>query len=213
MVVGSGASTLAETALLELNLADLRSLVNESLTTATPLEVFEKVVEPAMVRIGRAWEMGDLSLANVYMASRLVERLVDEHLVTGARTHTPHPPLAMAVLGDHHLLGKRLVLAALRMAGWAVEDWGVAMDPVILAQQAHERGIGILLISTLMDRSARRVAEVVRVLKSLGASTRVVVGGAPFRLNPELCREVGADATAPVASAVPGLLTSLVGVP
>jgi methanogenic corrinoid protein MtbC1 len=213
MNVSSHALNRAEAALLDLDLEALRTLVAEVLATTPKLEVFETLVEPALERIGRSWEEGDLALAQVYMASRLVERLVEEHLVAGQLAHRSQPPIAMAVLEDHHILGKRLVLASLRMGGWAVADWGVAGDPVLLAERAHAEGLGILLISTLMDRSARRVAEVVRRLKFLGASTRVVVGGAPFRLNPELCREVGADATTAEASAVPALLESLVGAP
>jgi len=213
MNVSSHTLNQAEAALLDLDLEALRGLVAEALTMNPELEVFETLVTPALERIGRSWEDGDLALAQVYMASRLVERLVEEHLVAGLLAHRTQPPMAMAVLEDHHLLGKRLVLASLRMSGWLVADWGVASDPVHLAERAHAEGLGILLISTLMDRSARRVAEVVGTLKLLGASTRVVVGGAPFRLNPALCREVGAEATVAEASAVPALLASLVGAP
>ena len=213
MNVSSNALNRVEAALLDLDLEALRSLVVETLATTPKLEVFETLVAPALERIGRSWEEGDLALAQVYMASRLVERIVEEHLISGQLAHRSQPPIAMAVLEDHHILGKRLVLASLRMDGWAVDDWGVTSDPVLLAERAHGAGLGILLISTLMDRSARRVAEVVGTLKRLGASTLVVVGGAPFRLNPGLCHEVGADATVAEASAVPALLASLVGVP
>ena len=212
MNVGSHALNRAEAALLDLDLEALRSVVAENLAMAPKLGVFETLVAPALERIGRAWEEGDLALAQVYMASRLVERLVEEHLVSGELAHRSQPLIAMAVLEDHHILGKRLVLASLHMGGWAVADWGVVSDPVALAERAHAEGLGILLISTLMDRSARRVAEVVGTLRALGASTRVVGGGAPFRLYPELCREVGADATTAEASAVPALLERLVGV-
>ena len=57
--------------------------------------------------------------------------------------------------------------------------------------------------------AARRVAVVVETLRDLGSATRVVVGGAPFRLDPALCAQVGAAATAGSASAVPALLASL----
>ena len=213
MIIEQSASTQAEAALLDLDGPRFRELIAEALAAHSTVEVFERLVSPALEHIGRSWEEGDLALAQVYMASRMVERVVEEHLIDLAPSQRSHPPIAMAVLEDHHHLGKRLVLSGLRMAGWSVEDWGVAEDPLALAERAHARGLDLLLISTLMDRAARRVALVVGHLKELGASTRVVVGGAPFRLNPNLCREVGAVATATVASAVPDLLTNLVGAP
>ncbi len=213
MIIEASASTQAEAALLDLDDARFRALVAEALAAHPSVDVFEQLVSPALERIGRSWEQGDLALAQVYMASRMVERLVEEHVAGTVPSRRAHPPIAMVVLEDHHLLGKRLVLSGLRLAGWAVEDWGVAEDPVALAERAHAQGLDLLLISTLMDRSARRVALVVGRLQELGASTRVVVGGAPFRLNPDLCQEVGAVATATVASAVPELLANLVGAP
>ena len=83
MNVGSHALNRAEAALLDLDLEALRSVVAENLAMAPKLGVFETLVAPALERIGRAWEEGDLALAQVYMASRLVERLVEEHLVSG----------------------------------------------------------------------------------------------------------------------------------
>lgn len=213
MAIGMTPSLLVEQALLDVDLAALRTAVAQAQAKDASVGVLEELFTPAMERIGVAWEKGELALAQVYMASRLVERIVDEHLAADDRPLRTHPPVAMAVLDDHHVLGKRLVLASARMAGWTVADWGAAQDPVALAQRAREEGLAILLISTLMDRSARRVALVTQTLHGLGATTRVIVGGAPFRLDPELWRLVGADATAGMASEVASLLSRWTGAP
>ena len=51
--------------------------------------------------------------------------------------------------------------------------------------------IRYLLISTLMLPSALKVKDVTTGL--LGEDVTVIVGGAPFRIDPELGKEVGAD--------------------
>ena len=43
--------------------------------------------------------------------------------------------------------------------------------------------------------AALRVREVISRLALLGSPPAMIVGGAPFRLDPGLWREVGADAT------------------
>jgi trimethylamine corrinoid protein len=154
----------------------------------------ETLVVPALQRIGDAWEAGELALAQLYLAGRIAEEVVTAALPAVRPFAGGVPPIAIAVLEDHHVLGKRLVLAALRAAGHAVTDYGrgVAVDDLV-ARCAADRP-RILLVSTLMLPSALRVRDLAAGLDTLAERPTLIVGGAPFRLDPELWREVGADA-------------------
>ncbi len=156
--------------------------------------VTEDVVTPALERIGGDWEQGVISLAQLYMAGRIAEQVVSEKLPSMATRKGERPQLAIAVLEDHHTLGKRLVLSALRASGHAVADYGHGVPVERLVQRCDADKPRVLLISTLMLPAALRVRDVVRQLALPGSPPAVVVGGAPFRLDPDLWREVGADA-------------------
>jgi methanogenic corrinoid protein MtbC1 len=65
----------------------------------------------------------------------------------------------------------------------------------------------VLLVSTLLLPSALRVKDLRRRLDELHAPTRLIVGGAPFRLDPQLWREVGADANGNSATDAIALVT------
>jgi len=158
------------------------------------LAVAESVVAPALERIGDDWEHGAVSLAQLYMAGRIAEQLVGEVLPQVQPDGDERPQLAIAVLEDHHALGKRLVLSALRSSGYAVADYGHGVTVERLVQRCRDDKPRVLLISTLMLPAALRVREVVDQLALPGPPPVVIVGGAPFRLDPELWREVGADA-------------------
>jgi trimethylamine corrinoid protein len=154
----------------------------------------ETLVVPALQRIGDAWEAGDLALAQLYLAGRIAEEVVTAALPAAGPSLEGMSPIAIAVLEDHHVLGKRLVLSALRAAGYAVTDYGrgIGVDELV-ARCAAERP-RILLVSTLMLPSALRVRDLAAALDRLAERPTLIVGGAPFRLDPELWREVGADA-------------------
>jgi methanogenic corrinoid protein MtbC1 len=162
--------------------------------TDTPA-VAESVVAPALERIGDDWEHGTVSLAQLYMAGRIAEQIVSEVLPQGRPGEGETPQVAIAVLEDHHALGKRLVLSALRSSRHAVADYGHGVTVERLVQRCRDDKPRVLLISTLMLPAALRVREVVNQLALPGSPPVVIVGGAPFRLDPELWREVGADAT------------------
>lgn len=191
----------------------LRQFLAQSEPAAGPALLADRVVIPALDRIGQGWEIGQVSLSQVYMSGRLCEQLLEAYqpalLPDGDSGGRPaQPRLAIATLDDYHLLGKRLVLSALRAAGYAVRDYG-RQEAAALAGRAAADGVQLLLISVLMLPSALRVREVRARLTALGCPARVVVGGAPFRLDRELWREAGADAVGYSASDAVRLVQTL----
>lgn len=189
----AGLAERFEAALLDADRSGAAALLGE-LPDASPAEALELVVVPALQRLGERWEAGDLALSQIYLAGLICEELSDR-LLPGPGGGDDGPVLAgVAALEDQHVLGKRLVLGALRSSGVEVADLGQGLGPEALADRAMDRGVRVLLVSVLMLRSALRVKELVARLRARGSPMAVVVGGAPFRLDRELWREVGADA-------------------
>ncbi len=154
----------------------------------------DRVLVPALERIGQGWEQGRLALSQVYMAGRLCEELAEAILPSALASRAPPGTIGIAVLEDHHLLGQRIVTATARAAGWPVEDLGHGVGADELAAQVARRGLRVVMVSTLMLRAALQVRRLVEQLRSAGSTAHVLVGGAPFRLDPALWQEVGADA-------------------
>lgn len=200
-----------EHALLAVDRAAVQAELGALLAARPPLEVFEQALAPALERVGRGWEAGRVSLSQVYMAGRLAEEVMLELLPPGAALKAGGPRLGVAVLEDRHVLGKRLVVAALRAGGHEPIDLGSGLGVAELAARTVEERLDVLLVSTLMLRAALRVRDLVAALRARGARARVLVGGAPFRFDPGLWREVGADACGERASEAPRLVAQLLG--
>jgi methanogenic corrinoid protein MtbC1 len=188
-----------------------RAMAERWLDGRRPLSFIEEVAVPALEAIGLRWERGQTSLAQVYTAGRLCETLVGDLLTDDGSERRWLPRVAIAVLCDQHTLGKRVVTLAVRAAGYELIDYGAGLSPEVLATQADADGIDVLLLSVLMLSSALQVERVSRRLASLNASTRLVVGGAPFRLDPSLWKRVGADACGSSASDAVRLIAEVRG--
>lgn len=201
-----------EQSFLSVDLAAAREALADASGLVGPGPALEQVLVPALDRVGDRWGAGEASLSQVYMAGRYAERLADELLPAAA------PPagalrIGVAVLEDHHLLGKRMVVAHLRAAGLAPIDLGDGLTAAALAERAVAARVDVLLVSTLMLRAALAVRELVGLLRRQGSAARVVVGGAPFRLDPELWKAAGADACGLAAADAPRLALALGGRP
>lgn len=175
-------------------------------------ERIEAVVVPALEHIGAEWEAGSVSLSQVYMSGRICEELIDALLPTAIPQRRTSPRIGLAVLEDYHLLGKRLVYSVLRASGHEVLDYGQVQAGELIHRAATDR-LEILMISVLMLNSALKVAQVCAGLARLPRRPLVVVGGAPFRLDAELWREVGADAMGRTAASSVELVHRLGGQP
>ncbi len=182
-----------EEALLSINRLEAAKIIAAASHQMAPLEIVDSVIAKALDSIGESWDKGDIALAQVYMSGRICEELVDRLLPPGDPRRTDQPPMAIAVLDDYHMLGKRIVYSVMRAAGFELRDYGRVTVAEAIAR-ARADGLRLLLISTLMLHSALHVRDLVDGLKAERLDVRVVVGGAPFIFDPQLWLEVGADA-------------------
>ena len=178
--------------LLDVNRISFHEILAKILETHPPLEVLENYITPILQQIGSGWGSGKYALSQMYMGGKLCEEVIPSLLKEHGVPQKNRVPLAIAVLQDHHILGKKIVYYALRSSGYNLIDYGSVATPKELAEQTLNDGVRILFISTLMLPSALLVKEVRRLLRD--TSVKIIVGGAPFNFDSELWREVGADA-------------------
>jgi len=183
-----------ENALLSVDRIKAGRIVRDSCTPGSPLAGLETLIVPALEEIGRRWEKGEVALSQVYMSGRICEEIVDTMLPKEDPRRVDQPKMAIAVLEDHHTLGKRIVLSVLRAGGFGVEDFGAGIPVGRLADRVTGEHVRILLISTLMLPAALRTKEAIALIKKARPDTKIIVGGAPFNFDPGLWKEVGADA-------------------
>ena len=190
--IGGLSKKLAE-ALLAIDRLAAKEILTQPYPNLTPYQVVEEMVVPALESIGIGWESGTYSLSQVYMSGRICEELVDLILPPSDPARRNQPKMAIVVLEDYHLLGKRIVYSMLRASGFELLNFG-RMDVDTLAKRSLDENVKILLISVLMLPSALRVKELRAKLGMKGSKMKIVVGGAPFRFDHQLWRDVGADA-------------------
>ncbi len=183
-----------EQALLGLDRWAAAQILDRAATGPQRVSRLEQVVGTTLERIGRRWESGDVALSQIYMSGRICEELVDAVMPARELNRKPQPRLALAVLEDHHALGKRIVYSCLRAAGYELRDYGLGVTVDDLVARVRTDGVELLLVSTLMLPSALRVGALTRRLKEEKLQVRVVVGGAPFLFDHRLWQEVGAAA-------------------
>jgi len=197
-------------ALMRVDRVEAENIFKSSFKDEDSFKYLEEIVINALNIIGEDWDKGHASLAQVYMSGIICENLMDEYLPKLNIARKNLPKVGICVLQDFHTLGKRIVSSIVKSGGYEVLDFGPGLSPKDIVDKVKENNIDIILISTLMLPSAIKVREVKQLMQERKLKAKIVVGGAPFRLDKNLWKMVGADASGNTASDVLKIIEGLV---
>jgi methanogenic corrinoid protein MtbC1 len=169
--------------------------------------------------IGDRWAADGLSLAQGFVAGKIAEDFLelgkDFWKWDDSSGTTDDCVSRIAVMGnvedDYHVLGRSMVVSFLRIKGWKVVDLGCDVGARDFVDQAEKAGACVIGASAMMLTTARNVLGIREELdrRGLSDSIRLAVGGAVFRMRPELVAEVGGEGTAVNALEAPLLFDNL----
>ncbi len=174
------------------------------------------LLEPVLIMFGDRWVHDtDISIAHGYVAARIAEDImikVTAETPQNARQAVAKTPLVLGnIEDDYHALGRKLVGTFLRMAGWDVHDLGNDVVAGEFVDKALAVGAPIIGVSAMMHNTAVNIKKLRSEIDGRGLtdSIKLAVGGAIFKIRPELVEEVGGDATATNAIEAPEIMKSL----
>jgi len=183
----------------------------------SPEDIVLKVVIPTLSLMDTSLKEGsNVNLAQHFMIAQIASDVTEEML---AKFRNPPEKVGTIVLGtspgDFHGLGARIVAGCLRACMIEVVDLGLNVAPERFVEQAIAHDAEVIGISSLMVHTARGEDGCLRVrqiLKDAGLEDKIkiIVGGVPYRWDPDLYKVVQADAWAENAIAAVQIVTSLI---
>ena len=174
-----------------------RALTQQALQEgAQPLQVVSAGIVPGIEEAGRLWKANKYFLPDVIMAAEAFNAAmaVVEPLLTGPQAQKTGRFLIGTVAGDMHNLGKSIVVAMLRGAGFEVIDLGVDVPNQAFLDKVAELKPDVLGLGCYMSTTMLEMRDVIQALKAKGLrdKVKVMVGGVP--VSQAFADEVGADA-------------------
>ena len=180
-------------------------VVNSALAEGhSPEDIVFHLVIPAVEEMMSMIENDpDANLAQHFMTAQIAADVTEKMLEKFSK-----PPAMIgrvvigAAYGDLHSLGKRIVSGCLKSLMVDVIDLGINVNAEKFVDAAVDEDAQVIAISAMMVHTATGENGSLRVralLKERGLEHKIklAVGGAPYRFDPELYQQVGADAWAP----------------
>ena len=197
-----------------------RALANKLIDDWSTVHGYERAVieilNPVLETIGKMWPgTEEFSLAQGYVAGKIADdiltKLVASRNSTVKKTETKGPVVIGNIEDDYHPLGRKMVVAFLRVAGWGVYDLGKDVMPKEFVDKALEVGARVIGASAMMYTTAMNIQKLREEIdnRELTGYLQLAVGGAVFKLRQELVKKIGGDGTAKSAINAPALMEEL----
>jgi len=165
----------------------------ERLAAGVPLiDLCERVISPALRRVGDQWAAGELTIATEHRASAICERLIAPRL-----HQPPGRPRGIAVTatppGERHGLPALMAAACLREDRWLVHHLAADLPVADVIGMAVDTGADLVVLSCATTQTARVARRAAREIGSSAPGLRVLVGrpGDTLTQLRELARGLG----------------------
>jgi methanogenic corrinoid protein MtbC1 len=166
-------------------------------------DIYLHVFQSSQREIGRLWQLNRVSVAQEHFCTAATQLIMAQLYPRIFRTEkTGRRIIATSIGGELHEIGIRIITDFFEMEGWDTYYLGANCPTNAILQALSDRKADMLAVSATMTfhiRAVENLISAVRASENLKA-VKILVGGYPFNVEPELWKRVGADAFAADAS-------------
>jgi 5-methyltetrahydrofolate--homocysteine methyltransferase len=161
----------------------------------SPQDIVGSGLQASMRIVGDKFSAGDFFVPEMLLAARAVARAMEvlQPHISSTNIPTLGRVVIGTVFGDIHDIGKNIVTAFLRGAGFEVLDLGINIPALSFIEAVKEHKPDILGLSALITTTMPVMTDVIKTLETaeLRAKVKVIVGGAP--VTQHFAEHIGAD--------------------
>ena len=184
-------------ALVDLEEDTFNSLFEDALAAGEdPLNLLEKC-RKGMEIVGKRYEDKEYFLTDLIMAAEIFKTAssqLEPKLVQSGKAESAGTIVFGTVHGDIHDIGKDIVVAMLRGAGFTVHDLGVDASTQAFVDKVKETDAKIVGMTGLITISYDSMKDTIDALKAAGLRERVKVMIGGGMVNEKVREYTGADA-------------------
>ncbi len=163
-----------------------------ALQNASPMEVINTMIIPALNEVGLGFEKGKVYLPQLLMCADAASLAFDvvKTKIDKKDCISGKPILLATVKGDIHDIGKNIVKVVLESYGFNVLDLGKDVAPQRVCDAIASTGAALVGLSALMTTTVPAMEETIALIRRTYPDVKVVVGGAV--LTEEYASVIGA---------------------
>lgn len=174
----------------------IQNLVKDSVTVK---EIYEHIFQKTQYEVGLLWQRNKITVAHEHYCTAATQQIMSQlYPRIFATEKNGYTLVACSVADELHEIGIRMVADFFEMEGWDTYYMGANMPSDQLIDALKEYDCDVLAISVTMTFHLEEAAKLIKTIRSDEelADIKILAGGYPFRIEPDLWEKVGADGSA-----------------
>ncbi len=161
-------------------------------------DIYLYVFQRTQYEVGRLWQINQVSVAQEHYCTAATQFIMSQlYPYIFSTRKNGRVLVGTCVAGDLHEIGVRMVSDFFEMEGWDTFYLGANTPTPDLVRTLVDRRADVLAVSATMSFHVRAVTGLIAAVRAeMGDSIKVLVGGYPFNIDPDLWRRIGADGSA-----------------
>ncbi len=154
----------------------IREAMDAGLTTA---EIDDRLIAPAMWRVGELWEQGELSVAEEHIATEIATRVValQREARRVATSRRGRRVLLATLAGERHVVALHMVSNLLHDAGYDIVMVGPDVPADALGASVRLHKADVVCMSSTMPGHSDRMLAAIDAIRAQWPSAAFVIGG------------------------------------
>ena len=162
-------------------------------------DIYLQVFERTQHEIGRLWQVNQISVAQEHYCTAATQQIMSQlYPYIFGTDKTRGTLVAACITGDLHEIGARMLCDFFEIDGWRTHYLGADVPARDVIQTVVQYKAAVLAISATITYHVSAVKVLVAAVrcKPECCGVKILVGGYPFKVDPDLWRSVGADGSA-----------------
>ncbi|NYB52313.1 MAG: cobalamin B12-binding domain-containing protein [Methanobacteriaceae archaeon] len=161
-------------------------------------DIYLYVFEPSQHEVGRLWQTNQITVAQEHFCSAATQMIMSQlYPYIFGNEKNGYKMVATCAEGEQHEIGVRMVADLFEMEGWDTYYLGANTPTESILATIKQLEPHLLAVSASIHYNVKAVSELIKSVKeSPYSEIKIIVGGRPFQIAPELWKKVGADACA-----------------
>lgn len=165
-------------------------------------DIYLNIFQPSQYEVGRLWQTNQISVAKEHYITASTQNIISQlYPRIMAQQKKGHTVIATCIGSELHELGIRMVADFFEMDGWDSYYLGANTPASSIIQMVRDTNAQLVIISATLSINVHKINNLIEELRGSKDldDTKIMVGGHPFNIDPDLWEKVGADISAPDA--------------
>ncbi len=163
-------------------------------------DLYLHVFEPVQKEIGRLWQLGKITVADEHYATAVTQLIISElyTYIFQDKKKKKGKFAAACIQGELHEIGLRMITDICEIEGWDTFFLGTNSPSQSIVKFVESNRIDVLGLSVSLTPNLIHLEGLINSIRNNPnlSNIKIITGGFPFSIEPDLFKKVGADGSA-----------------